>query len=95
MVNMCHLNDRFEMNVSIYDPFVSKDFIEKLGGKKVDNLANTLKDMDAVSLHVPLNDKTKNLINYDLLKTMKKNCIIFNAARGVIINENELNKALN
>ena len=83
------------MNVSIYDPFVSKEFIEKLGGKKVDNLANTLKDMDAVSLHVPLNDKTKNLINYDLLKTMKKNCIIINAARGGVINEIDLNKALN
>ncbi len=85
----------FEMNVSVYDPFVSKEFIEKLGGKKVDNLANTLKDMDAVSLHVPLNDKTKNLINYDLLKTMKKNCIIINAARGGVINEIDLNKALN
>ena len=85
----------FEMNVYVYDPFVSKEFIEKLGGKKVDNLANTLKDMDAVSLHMPLNDKTKNLINYDLLKTMKKNCIIINAARGGIINETDLNKALN
>ena len=85
----------FEMNVSVYDPFVSKEVIEKLGGKKVDNLANTLKDMDAVSLHMPLNDKTKNLINYDLLKTMKKNCIIINAARGGIINEIDLNKALN
>ena len=85
----------FEMNVYVYDPFVSKEFIEKLDGKKVDNLANTLKDMDAVSLHMPLNDKTKNLINYDLLKTMKKNCIIINAARGGIINEIDLNKALN
>ena len=85
----------FEMNVFVYDPFVSKEVIEKLGGKKVDNLANTLKDMDAVSLHMPLNDKTKNLINYDLLKTMKKNCIIINAARGGIINEIDLNKALN
>ena len=85
----------FEMNVFVYDPFVSKEVIEKLGGKKVDNLANTLKDMDAVSLHIPLNDKTKNLINYDLLKTMKKNCIIINAARGGIINEIDLNKALN
>ena len=85
----------FEMNVSVYDPFVSKEVIEKLGGKKVDNLDNTLKDMDVVSLHVPLNDKTKNLINYDLLKNMKKNCIIINAARGGIINEIDLNKALN
>ena len=35
------------------------------------------------------------MINYDLLKTMKKNCIIINAARGGIINEIDLNKALN
>ena len=38
---------------------------------------------------------SENLINYDLLKTMKKNCIIINAARGGIINEVDLNKALN
>ena len=85
----------FEMNVSVYDPFVSKEVIEKLGGKKVDNLVSVLKDMDAISLHVPLNDKTRNLINYNLLKTMKKNCIIINAARGGVINEIDLNKALN
>jgi len=41
------------------------------------------------------NEKTKNLINYELLKTMKKNCIIINAARGGIINEIDLDKALN
>ena len=51
--------------------------------------------MDAVSLHIPLTDQTKNIINYELLKTMKKNCIIINAARGGIINEKDLDKALN
>ena len=85
----------FEMNVFVYDPFVSKDVIENLGGKKVDNLEDSLKDMDVISIHVPLNDKTKNLINYDLLKIMKKNCIIINAARGGVINEIDLDKALN
>jgi D-3-phosphoglycerate dehydrogenase len=70
----------FEMNVFVYDPFVSKDVIEKFGGVKVDNLAEAVKQMDAISLHVPLNEETKNLINFDLLKTMKKNCIIIKAA---------------
>ena len=84
----------FEMNVFVYDPFVSKEVVESLGGKKVENLEDSIKSMDAISLHVPLNDKTKNLINYDLLKTMKKNCIIINAARGGIINEIDLDKAL-
>ena len=85
----------FEMNVFIYDPFVSKDVIEKLGGIKVESMEDTCKDMDAISLHIPLNDKTKNIINYDLLKTMKNNCIIINAARGGIVNEVDLDKALN
>ena len=85
----------FEMNVYVYDPYISNEIIENLGGKKVDNLAETIKSMDAISLHIPLNNETENLINYDLLKTMKKNCIIINAARGGINNEEDLNKALN
>ncbi len=85
----------FEMKVYVYDPFVSKEAIEKLGGIKVDSMNDSCKDMDVISLHIPLNDKTKNIINYDLLKTMKKNCIIINAARGGIVNEIDLDRALN
>ena len=85
----------FEMKVFVYDPFISKDVIENLGGIKVDSMEDACRDMDAISLHIPLNDKTKNIINYDLLKTMKNNCIIINAARGGIVNEVDLDKALN
>ena len=85
----------FEMNVFVYDPFVKSNEIENLGGKKIENLDESLKTMDAISLHMPLTEKTKNIINYDLLKKMKKNCIIINAARGGMINENDLDKALN
>jgi len=92
LIKRCH---GFEMNVFVYDPFVSKEVVESFGGKKVENLEDAIEKMDAISLHVPLNDKTKNLINYDLLKNMKKNCIIINAARGGVINEFDLDKALN
>jgi len=85
----------FEMNVFVYDPFVSSEKIEEMGGKKVDNLIESVKDMDVISLHMPLNNETENMINYDLLKTLRKNCIIINAARGGIINEIDLDKALN
>ena len=84
----------FEMNVYVYDPFVSKEEIESLGGKKIEDLKAGVKKMDALTLHMPLNEKTKNIINYDVLKNMKKNCIIINASRGGIINENDLNKSL-
>ena len=85
----------FEMNVFVYDPFISKKKIEEFGGIKVEDLKETVKSMDAISLHMPLNEKTKDIINLNLIKTMKKNCIIINAARGGIINEQDLNKALN
>tara|TARA_Y100000816_G_scaffold236273_1_gene182091 strand:- start:12 stop:968 length:957 start_codon:yes stop_codon:yes gene_type:complete len=85
----------FEMNVYVYDPFVSKEDIESLGGKKIEDLKEGVKKMDAISLHIPLNEKTKNIVNHELLKNMKKNCIIINASRGGVINENDLNKSLN
>ena len=85
----------FEMNVFVYDPFVNSNEVENLGGKKIENLDKSIKMMDAISLHMPLTEKTKNIINYDLLKKMKKNCIIINAARGGMINEIDLDKALN
>ena len=84
----------FEMKVFVYDPFVSKEVIEKFGGIKIDNINEVCKNVDAISLHVPLNENTKNLINYELLKKMKNSCIIINAARGGIINEIDLDRAL-
>jgi D-3-phosphoglycerate dehydrogenase len=85
----------FEMNVFVYDPFINSNEIENLGGKKIESIDESIQMMDAISLHMPLTEKTKNIINYDLLKKMKKNCIIINAARGGMINEIDLDKALN
>ena len=84
----------FEMNVFVYDPYINDEKIKSLGGKKVNDIKEAVKEMDAISLHIPLNDETKNIVNYDLLKSMKKNCIVINAARGGIINEVDLDKAL-
>ena len=62
---------------------------------KLSDFDKSLKDMDYISMHVPLTDKTRNLINLSNLKTMKKNSIIVNTSRGGIINEEDLNEALN
>ena len=85
----------FDMNVSVYDPFLDAEIIEKFNGVKVNSIHEAIKKADFLSIHMPLNEKTKNLINYDLIKTMKKNSVIINTARGGIINEADLNKALN
>ena len=83
------------MKVKVFDPFVSKDLIENLGGAKIENLDKGLKTCDYLSLHIPLTEKTKNMIDYSKLKTMKKNAIIINTSRGGIINEIDLDKAIN
>ena len=85
----------FDMNIFVYDPFVDKKIIDSLGGTKIDNFQNTIQEMDYISLHMPLTDKTKNLINMKVLSSMRKNSIIINASRGGIINEIDLNEALN
>ena len=47
------------MKVKIFDPFISKDEIEKFGGTKIENLNNGLKTCDYLSLHVPLTEVQK------------------------------------
>ncbi len=84
----------FDMKVYVFDPFVSSEVIENFGGNKIENLEKGLEKCDYLSLHIPLTDKTKNMINYEKIKSMKKNAIIINTSRGGIINEIDLNIAL-
>ena len=79
----------FEMNVYIYDPYVSKDTIEKMGCHSI-SIEDSLKLADFVSVHLPLNEETKNFINAKSLQEMKDSCVIVNTARGGIINEQDL-----
>ena len=64
-------------------------------GHKTNSLEEGLKIADFISIHSPLTKETKNLINIDNMKLMKKNSILINTARGGIINELDLNQALN
>ena len=83
----------FEMNVYIYDPYVSKDTIEKMGCHSI-SIEDSLKLADFVSVHLPLNEETRNFINAKSLQEMKDSCVIVNTARGGIINEQDLYQAL-
>ena len=84
----------FNMKVKVFDPFVDENTIGNLGGEKVDNFENALKTLDFLSVHMPLNKNTKDLIDLKKMKTMKKTSVIINTARGGIVNENDLNQAL-
>jgi D-3-phosphoglycerate dehydrogenase len=83
----------FEMNVYVYDPYVPKDTIEKKGCHSI-SIEDSLKLADFISVHLPLNDETKNFINAKSLQEMKDSCVIVNTARGGIINEQDLYQAL-
>jgi D-3-phosphoglycerate dehydrogenase len=83
----------FEMNVYVYDPYVSKETIEKMGCRSI-SIEDSLKLADFVSVHLPLNEETRNFINAKSFQEMKDSCIIVNTARGGIINEQDLYHAL-
>ena len=85
----------FEMKVYAYDPFVNKRIIESFGGIKVEDLNKSLKKIDILSLSVPLTEKTHNMINLEKMKIMKKSAVIINISRGGVVNERDLNEALN
>ena len=84
----------FGMNVLGYDPYMSKDKFNPEEIKIVD-LDNLTINADYITVHVPLNDSTRDLFNYKQLIKMKSKARIVNVARGGIINEFDLAKVLN
>ena len=59
------------------------------------NLDTLLTTSDIITIHAPLNDTTKNLLNYTSLSKMKSTAYLINMGRGAIVNENDLVDALN
>jgi D-3-phosphoglycerate dehydrogenase len=83
----------FEMRVIAHDPFVSKDYAHNLKVELV-SLDQLLKEADFVTLHVPLTATTKKLIGSKELAKLKPTARIINCARGGLIDEEALIKAL-
>jgi D-3-phosphoglycerate dehydrogenase/(S)-sulfolactate dehydrogenase len=82
-----------KMRVLAYDPFISADAAQKLGVELVD-LETLWAQADVISLHVPLNEQTRNLVNASVLAKVKKGAILVNCARGGIVDEKALSEAL-
>ena len=82
-----------KMSVQVYDPFLTDDKSKELGIEKV-SFENLLGSSDIISLHIPLTEETKNLLNENKLRLIKKSSVIINAARGGVIDENQLAKLL-
>ena len=59
------------------------------------DLDNVLKESDIVTVHLPLTDETRGLISEDKFKLMKKDALLINTARGPVVDNEALAKALN
>src|SRR5690242_6321163 len=82
-----------KMKVIAYDPFLSAQRATDLGVEKVE-LDDLFRRADFITLHTPLTDKTRNVINADAIKAMKKGVRIINCARGGLVDEAALYDAL-
>jgi D-3-phosphoglycerate dehydrogenase len=81
------------MHVIAYDPFLSVERAMELGIEKVE-LADLLKRADFITLHTPLTEKTRNIIDGNAIASMKKGVRIVNCARGGLVDEAALRAAL-
>ena len=83
----------FESKVFFYDPYINNNSFNLDNCKKID-FEEGISLADFITIHMPLTSETTNMIDKNQLLKMKKNCILVNTARGGIINENDLQWAL-
>jgi D-3-phosphoglycerate dehydrogenase len=82
------------MNVIGYDVFEDDIFLEKNPQINFENLDSLLNQSDYITLHVPLNDSSKHLINQSSLNKIKTDAVIINTARGELVNTKDVLEAL-
>jgi len=82
----------FEMRVLFYDP--SAQPVPSLNAQPVQDLDELLANSDFVSLHVPLTEKTRHMVDAAFLSKMKPNATLVNTSRGAVVDQTALYKAL-
>lgn len=83
----------FSMHILAYDAFPDPEFLQTHGGEYTD-LDTLFRESDFITLHAPLTDKTKNLVDARRLALMKPTAVLVNTARGGIVDEDALFQAL-
>jgi len=87
---VCDRLKGLHMAVYVYDPFISDERAAAMGVSKVETVAELAAIVDVLTIHVPLLDATRNLIDAEILERMKKGAILVNCARGGIVDEQAL-----
>ncbi len=84
----------FNMTVVAYDPFLTQARADQLKVELAETPDEALRGADVVTLHVPLTDDTRHILNADRLALMAKGAIVVNCARGGLIDEAALRAAI-
>jgi D-3-phosphoglycerate dehydrogenase len=90
---VAHRMKAFDMNVIAYDPYLNAEKVSTLGVKLVE-LDELLKNSDFITIHLPKTKETVNLIGEEALSKVKPSVHIVNAARGGVLDEAALYKAI-
>lgn len=84
----------FGMRVVAYDPFLPEAYFQKMGVERMASEDALLEVADVFSIHLPLMASTANIITYEKLKKLKPSAIFLNLARGGLVEEEGLIRAL-
>ncbi len=84
----------FEMRVIGFDPFLSKDRTAEIGVEPVESIRELLPKVDYLTVHTPLTEETKGIVNRETLRLLKKGVRLINCARGGIYDEAALVEGL-
>jgi D-3-phosphoglycerate dehydrogenase len=85
----------FGMKVLAFDPYVTAQEARRFGAEPYDSLTKMLAESDAVTLHVPLTEETRNLMGANEFRSMKPSAWFINTSRGGLVDEAALIEALN
>lgn len=77
-----------------YDPYIKKEIAGQAGIELVEDINQIYAESDFVTIHVPLTNETRGMINSQTLNKMKSTAYLINVARGPIVNEGDLYQAL-
>ncbi|KAL4738806.1 hypothetical protein BDV11DRAFT_215688 [Aspergillus similis] len=84
----------FDAKLVAYDAYMPDNAWAHLPHYRAQDVQEVLEAADVLTLHIPLTDETRNLISYEQLRQMKPDAILINAARGGIVNEQDLTRVL-
>lgn len=90
---VCFRAAAFGMKILVHDPFIAKESLRQAGVEFTD-LDSLIAKSDFITVHVPLTDQTKNMIDQKAFSKMKKGAFLINCARGGLVDEKALYEAI-